>query len=619
MKTLLFSILFSLLISESVLSQNLSDTSYDIGSPTLTEVYVDPVNGSDNNSGSTSSNAFKSLTQAWNEIPQGRNLSTGVRINILPGTIPESRIPNYLESRYGTYAAPIIIRASEGAGTVTLGGDLNVFDTKYFYLIDLKISPGGDTFHCEQCDHILIRGGEYDGGNKVAHETIKINQSQYVYIESTSIHGADDNAIDFVGVQYGHIINSKIYNAQDWCAYVKGGSAYIRVEGNEIYSCGTGGFTAGQGTGLEFMTSPWIHYEAYDIKIVNNLIRNTEGAGIGINGGYNILAAFNTLYKVGSRSHTFEVVYGFRSCDGNVSSCQSKINSGGWGTSSTGTEGEPIGNKNIFVYNNLIYNPSDFQSPSQVFAIYGPRAPNSGTNLSSPQRTDLNLSIKGNVIYNNPGVSTLGIEGTDQGCQPDNQSCSATQISSDNKINIFEPELKNAATGDFRPTANGNLFTNTGIEIAAFAGGDRESTPQAPEGVLLNTVSRDRGNTTRSSSLIVGAYQSADSEIAPPGSGGSDGGGGSSDESPKITKATCTPKKGSKGTKISCTVTATDDKKISSVQILFGTKVMKKLSRSGKSYKGSFKSKKGKFKGKVVVTDSASQQTEKNLGSFTFK
>lgn len=618
MQRALLILIFFISYAHSLIAQNLSDSSYEIGNPSMTDIYVDPTHGSDSNTGESSSRAFKTLTQAWNSISQGQTLTTGVRVNILPGTIPESGIPNYMESRYGTYNAPIIIRASQGAGTVTLGGDLNVYDTRYLYLLDLTISPQGDTFHCEKCDHILIRGGEYDGGNKSAHETIKINQSQYIYIENTSIHGADDNAIDFVSVQFGHIINSKIYNAQDWCAYAKGGSAYIRVEGNEIYNCGTGGFTAGQGSGFEFMTSPWIHYEAYDIKIVNNIIHDTEGAGIGINGGYNILAAHNTLYRVGSRSHTLEVVYGFRSCDGNTTDCQTRLSAGGWGTTTTGTEGEPIGDRNVFIYNNIIYNPSGFQAPGQIFAVYGPRTPNAGTNLSSPQRTDFNLVIKGNLIYSNPGTSALGIEESDQGCQSSNTTCNETQLRADNQFNVAEPQLKNPASNDFRPLSGGNVFSYPGVSIPSFNGGDRESTPEAPEGVLSNSVLRDRGNTTRESSFITGAYQSADSEIAPPGAGGSDG-GDSSDSAPKISKASCSPKKGSKGSTVTCSVTASDDKKISSVNIFFGTKVMKKLSKSKNVYKGSFKSKKGKFKGKVVVTDSASQKTEKNLGTFNFK
>src|SRR6185295_13797988 len=133
---------------------------YDIGSPTLTEVWVDPLNGNDGNSGSSRAQALRTLNEAWIRIPQAVTLTTsGYQIKLVAGTYPESSLPNYLESRYGTYQFPITIQAADGAGTAILGGDLNVFDTRYFYLLDLNITPNppGDAFHCERCNHLLIR------------------------------------------------------------------------------------------------------------------------------------------------------------------------------------------------------------------------------------------------------------------------------------------------------------------------------------------------------------------------------------------------------------------------------------------------------------------------------
>lgn len=43
-------------------------------------------------------------------------------------------------------------------------------------------------------------------------------------------------------------------------------AAYFLVAGNDFSNGGTTAFAAGQGTGFEFMTAPWIQYEAYDIK-----------------------------------------------------------------------------------------------------------------------------------------------------------------------------------------------------------------------------------------------------------------------------------------------------------------------------------------------------------------
>lgn len=51
-------------------------------------------------------------------------------------------------------------------------------------------------------------------------------------------------------------------------------------------------------------------------QIFNNLVYNVDGAGLGVWGGYNILVAHNTVYKVGKRSHMIEVNLGDHSCDG---------------------------------------------------------------------------------------------------------------------------------------------------------------------------------------------------------------------------------------------------------------------------------------------------------------
>jgi hypothetical protein len=473
-------------------------TRYDISSDSLQDTYVDPVNGSDGNSGASRSAALRTLTEAWNRIPQGATLATGHRILMMPGRRDESALPNYLESRYGTARAPIIIQSADAPRSARLAGDLNIFDVRYLYLIglDMRPDPAGDVVHCEQCDHLLIRDSNLDGGDRQAHDMVKINQSQNVYIEDSTLSGADDNTIDFVAVQYGHVVGNRISNAQDWCMYAKGGSAYLTVEGNEIFDCGTGGFTAGQGTGLQFMTPPWIHYEAYDIKAVNNVIHDIEGAGLGVNGGYDILLAYNTLVRVGSRSHMVEVTYGARSCDGipgdeGRERCQQSLDAGGWGTTvvDDGTNYVRIPNGNVFIYDNLLYNPAGFVSP-QIFTVAGP---------SGDAVADTNLEIRGNLIFN--GGDSIGV-GDDSGCAPSNPTCNETQIVADNTINLFEPELG----GDLRPRANGNVLTARTFAIPDFTWDDAPRPPLAPSGRLENRVTTDRDGAARATPSVPGAY-----------------------------------------------------------------------------------------------------------------
>lgn len=476
---------------------------YDIGNPTLTDIWVDPVNGDDNRTGESRALALQTINAAWQRIPTGLPSGTGYRMQLVAGTHLESGLPNYWDDRTGTRQFPIILNAVDGVGTAEIQGNLNVYDVDYFYLLGVTIRNSGDVFHCELCDYLLLRQVTLDGGARQAHETIKVNQSQYVYIEQSDIFGSYENAIDFVAVQNGHILSNRIHAADDWCIYLKGGSAYFVVEGNEIYDCGTGGFVAGQGTGFEYMTSPWLHYEAYDIKFVNNLVHDTAGAGLGVNGGYNILFAYNTLYRVGSRSHGLEFVFGIRSCDGDAPACAARQSAGGWGPSVVGGE-EPIPNRNIYVYNNLLYNPPGFRSQWQHFAVYSPRTPNNGSNIPSPALADDNLVIRGNLIWNGPSDLPLGV-GDGEGCTSANPTCNPAQLLADNAINTVEPQLIDPANGNFRPVAAGTLYDVTTFAIPDFPAW-QSLPPASPAGLLANGVGQDRDGLARTVPGPAGAY-----------------------------------------------------------------------------------------------------------------
>lgn len=487
--------------------------------PSLIKIFVDPVSGNDENTGMSKATALRTLSAAWDMIPSSTaDSSNGYLISLEAGTYFEyEHIPNYFESKHGTFNTPIIIM---GPKTAVLQGYINIFDCSHFYMIGMTVRPlGGDVVHCEQCDHVLFRKVTMKGRDPESYgtqETLKINQSQHVYIERCDISGAWDNAVDFVSVQYGHVVQNKIHNAGDWCAYAKGGSAYLRYEGNQFYDCGTGGFTAGQGTGFEFMDAPWLQYEAYDIKFFNNIVHHTDGAAVGVNGGYNILVSYNTFYYVGTRSHGIEVVFGLRSCDGDTSGCSENNSLGGWGPISTSVE-EPIPNRNIIIANNVLYNPSGVQSAWQHFAIYDPRTPSSNSNIPSPARTDTGLVIRGNILWNGPEDLPLGLE--DQTCTESNPTCNPIQLQRDNKINssstMSAPLFRNPTWGDFRPQVRGSIMTSSSVEIEAFTNDGRPD--NVPEGDLENTIVTDfSGNLRQTSGGPPGAYSRAKSRITYP-------------------------------------------------------------------------------------------------------
>jgi len=482
---------------------------YDIGVPALSDIWVDPNVGNDNNSGATRDQSLRTLTAAWNRIPRGTTLTgAGFRIKLAAGVYPPSAVPGYFELRYGTPQAPIIIQSAEGRGAAVVTAFMNIFDCRYLYLIDLKVAPDSapNVLHLDRCDHVLLRGLTMDGKGS-APQTLKVNNSDYVYLEDCDVFGASGHAADFVATRHGRIIANRLHDAGSWALLVKGGSAYFHVEANELYNASRGGFDAGQTTGFEFLDSPWLHYEAYDVKFINNVVHDTGGGGMAVNGGYNILLAYNTLYRVGTDGSLVEILYGQRVCSEDTVKCASYLNAGGWGTTSTASADlQPIPNRNVFVYNNVIYNPPGMQTRSSHFAIYAPRTPAPGTNIPSPAHLDTNLQIRGNIVWNGPQNKAIGTEWAGTGCQPSNPTCNEAQLRADNAINSIEPQLVNPANGDFRPTSGSNIFNARTFAIPDFGWTDAPTRPLAPTGNLNNTVSRDRNNVAREQGSPAGAY-----------------------------------------------------------------------------------------------------------------
>jgi Right handed beta helix region len=487
------------------------DMSPPAGAPAFNQIWVDPAAGNDGNSGASRAVAVRTLSEAWRRVPINVDLLTGFQINLTSGTYPESAVPIYWESRHGTQSAPVVLKAIDGDGTARLPS-MNVYDCRHLYLLGLDISSGGgDVLHLDSCSQILVRGTTIRGVGDISsyaapQETLKVNQSQYIYLENCDISGAWDNAVDFVAVQYGHVVGSRIHRSGDWAMYAKGGSASLIVAGNEFYDAGTGGFTAGQGTGFEFMVSPWLQYEAYDIRFINNVVHDTQGAGFGVNGGYNILMAYNTLYRVGSRSHVIEVGFGSRGCDGNQAACRSYLAQGGWGTAVVGGD-EPIPNRNVFIYDNVVSNPDGYASQWQQFAVAEPRTASVGSNIPSPARADTNLQIRGNVIWNGPADHPLGIS----------QPALAADVVAYNAINTVRPVLVDPAHGNFAVAAS--VVVPAALAIPDFTWSDAPTRPAPPVGRLSNAVAYAFSGAPRTTPTSVGAIETAvtgDPPVVPP-------------------------------------------------------------------------------------------------------
>ncbi len=510
---------------------------YNMGSPVLTELYVSPT-GSDANDGASPVTPLRTLTAAWSRVPITLT-TTGYRINLLPGSYPcgdneTTSCINYFENRHGSAQYPLIIRGN--GGVATLRGGLDVAHVSYLYLIDLNLigggalptnSSGNNLLHLTAADHVLLRNLSVVGPNCASdacnnlQEVFKVNQAQHLYVEDSDFSGAWHTVVDYFAVQYGHFVNNRLRTAGQWCMYVKGGSAYLNIEANQLVGCQLG-FQAGQAANLAMMVLPWLHYEVYDLKFINNTLREIPGVGLSVAGGYNVLFAYNTLYRVGTDPigyPLFQAVRGERNCTATdelpnpASTCQDNLNyHNGWGPNFDTRFTNPdllavIPNRNVYVYNNIFYNPAPAQTEYSHLNVWGPIArPANFQNIPNPILSDDNLVIAGNIIWNGPVTHPLGIEEPDRGCQPVNPTCNAAQLVVSNTINMIEPQLVAPDLGYVQPITGSNVYSTAIYPIPDFSWSD------APAGVatgtLTNTVTLDQSGQSRWPAAPPGAYLS---------------------------------------------------------------------------------------------------------------
>ena len=355
----------TLLLAAALLTVAAPPAAASDGAPSLTPrgarmLWVDATRGSDRSSG-TRAHPLRTVTAAWERIAPDRALQRPVVITLRPGRCTASQTPTSWERRHGSARAPIVIRASTRTATLPA---VNMFDVRWLAIDGVRFRDRFDLFHCESCAHVLLSRNRLDGSRRL-HENVKVNQSTWMFLRGNRIDGADDNAVDFVAVQHGEIAGNDISGAGDWCAYAQGGSAHLRITGNRIHRCGTGGFTAGQGTGLQFLTAPFVRYEAYGIVVSGNSVWDTAGAAFGVNGGLNVAIVNNRAWNVGRRSHLVEVVFGLRSCDGRPGdegrqACRANLDAGGWGTTrlDDGDNAVRIPDRNVTIAGNVFGGPA---------------------------------------------------------------------------------------------------------------------------------------------------------------------------------------------------------------------------------------------------------------------
>jgi hypothetical protein len=222
-----------------------------------------------------------------------------------------------------------------------------------------------------------------------------------------------------------------------------------------------------------------------------------------------VLIAWNTLYRVGRRSHLLEAGFGARSCDAadveaERAQCESRIAAGAWGTTvvDDGDNFVRIPNQHVFVLNNVVFNPEGAGSEWQHFQIAGAfDGGPAGAGAPASNRGDHDLRIAGNVIWNGPAGHASGLG--DDACGPAHPTCSETFVRANNEINSRQPAFADLGAGDVRPS--GALAQARSVEVPDFSWDDRPSPPQAPAGERSNRVLLDRNGRARGATDPPGA------------------------------------------------------------------------------------------------------------------
>jgi hypothetical protein len=404
----------------------------------------------------------------------------------------------------------LILQAANGAGTVTMPF-ISVSDCQYFYVIGVNIvsSNGADALSVIGCDHVLFKSCTIDGFDAenivLAQNVATFSSSSRCYLEDCILTRANQSLLSLSGIHYGHVLRTKLDSTAGIGMIVTSGSAYLYLERNQITNIGGKGIVLGGFTALDVdFTTPWLHYDTYDIRVDNTLVANCAQEAFTAKGSYNALIAYNTFYKCGMTTPTLFIAgLGRRTCEsGDKSACSALITAGAWGTLhsySTDDDVAWIPNKHLLIYNNLFYDPAGSQTTFGELSVWGSRKALAHATCPKPALADDDIEIKGNFIFNGELKKDLGLSDT-SGCQDTNTTCNRGTISTENLINHVEPNLAAPEAGNFHPTPGGSLFSSTLYAIPDFVWNDLPGTPAEPQGDLVNTIATDLEGYSRAGS-----------------------------------------------------------------------------------------------------------------------
>jgi hypothetical protein len=206
----------------------------------------------------------------------------------------------------GTAAAPIWITGEAGArlrGEETAA--LRLTSSRYLVVQNLELVEGPDhVLHFDACESIVLRNLHI---HRAREACLKVSQSANVYVEDCDLHGAGElpggdefaqQVLDFVGVNGGHIVRSRIHDGPQVMVMLKGGTSDLLFAYNEVYgqrASGDAAVQVGQWTTPEFFQPQNSDHEASRVAVYANFIHDLGGPFLAFQGAHDCIAAHNTL------------------------------------------------------------------------------------------------------------------------------------------------------------------------------------------------------------------------------------------------------------------------------------------------------------------------------------
>jgi parallel beta-helix repeat protein len=133
----------------------------------------------------------------------------------------------------------------------------------------------------------------------------EIYNSGRAYPPGTPLEDKNAEGVDNVNADGMRVSDSYIHDIATNCLYFKGGARNAVIERNRLENCGEGGIFVGFDTSPEFFDlsiNPG-YFEAINATVRNNIVRNTDYAGIGLYASKDSLVLNNTLIDTARIGH----------------------------------------------------------------------------------------------------------------------------------------------------------------------------------------------------------------------------------------------------------------------------------------------------------------------------